>query len=96
MPSLFVSTSVTTQLAVSFALVLKDIYLRLTKGIAQVNSNTNRLADLATERERHLTTGKRAKTTKLDFRCPICRSAIGQASCLICARRRQLTFPFRC
>ena len=43
MPSLFVSTSVTTQLAVSFALVLKDIYLRLTKGIAQVNSNTNRL-----------------------------------------------------
>ena len=29
-------------------------------------------ADLATERERYL-------TTKLDFRCPICRSAIGQA-----------------
>ena len=36
-------------------------------------------ADLATERERHLTTGKRAKTTLLYFRCPICRSAIGQA-----------------
>ena len=36
-------------------------------------------ADLATERERYLTTGKRAKRTKLDFRCPICRSAIGQA-----------------
>ena len=35
-------------------------------------------ADLETERERHLTTGKRAKRTKLDFRCPICRSAIGQ------------------
>ena len=26
--------------------------------------------------------GKRAKRTKLDFRCPISRSAIGQASCL--------------
>ena len=26
--------------------------------------------------------GKRAKTTKLNFRSPICRSAIGQASCL--------------
>ena len=37
-------------------------------------------ADLATRRERHLTTGKRAERTKLDFRCPICRSAIGQAS----------------
>ena len=52
------------------------------------------LTDLATARERHLTTGKRAERTKLDFWCPICRSAIGQASCLICARRRQLTFPF--
>ena len=46
--------------------------------------------DLATERERHLTTVKRAERTKLDFRCPICRFAIGQASCLICARSRQL------
>ena len=53
-------------------------------------------ADLATERERHLTTGKRAKRTKLDFRFPISRSAIGQASCLICAHRRQMTFPFCC
>ena len=35
-------------------------------------------ADLATERKRHLTTGKRAERTKLDFRCPICRSAIGE------------------
>ena len=26
-------------------------------------------ADLATERERHLTTGKRAERTKFDFRC---------------------------
>ena len=51
---------------------------------------------LATERERHLTTGKRAERTKLDFRCPICRSAIGKACCLICARCRQLTFPFCC
>ena len=42
--------------------------------------------DLATERERHLTTGKRAERTKLDFRCPIFRSTIGQASCLIWAR----------
>ena len=41
-------------------------------------------------------TGKREKRTKLDFRCPISRSAIGQASCLICARRRQMTFPFCC
>ena len=30
--------------------------------------------------------GKRAERTKLDFRCPIYRSAIGQASCLISAR----------
>ena len=48
------------------------------------------------KRERHLTTGKRAERTKLDFRCPICCTAIGQPSCLICARRRQLTFPFFC
>ena len=39
--------------------------------------------DLATEQERQLTTGKRAERTKHDFRCPICRSAIDQASCLI-------------
>ena len=57
---------------------------------------TSNKADLATERERHMTTGKRAKTTKLDFRCSICRSAIGQTSCLICACRRQLTFPPCC
>ena len=37
---------------------------------------TSNKADLATERERHMTTGKRAKTTKLDFRCSICRSAL--------------------
>ena len=41
-----------------------------------------------------MTTGKRTKRTKLDFWFPISRSAIGQASCLICARRRQMTFPF--
>ena len=45
----------------------------------------------ATERERPLTTGKRAERTKRDFRCRICHSAIGQASCLICARRRSFT-----
>ena len=47
--------------------------------------------ELATERERHLATGKRG-----DFRCLFCRPAIGQASCLFCARRGQLTFPFSC
>ena len=52
--------------------------------------------DLATERELHFTTGKRAKRSKLDFRFPISRSAIGQAICLICTRRRQMTFPFFC
>ena len=54
------------------------------------------LCDLATGRERQLTTGKRAERTKHDFRSPICRSAIGQASCLICARRRLMTFLFCC
>ena len=52
------------------------------------------IADLATEQERHLTTGTRADRTKRDFRCPICRTAIGQASCLTCARSRQVTSPF--
>ena len=41
-----------------------------------------------------MTTGKPAERTKLDLRCPICRSATCQASCLICARLRQLTFSF--
>ena len=40
--------------------------------------------------------GKRAKRTERHFRCSICCSAIGQASCLTCARRRQLTFPLYC
>ena len=39
---------------------------------------------------------ERAERTKLDFRCPICHSAIGQASCFICACHRQLMFPFCC
>ena len=52
------------------------------------------IADLATEQERHLTTGTRADRTKRDFRCSICRTAIGQASCLTCARSRQVTSPF--
>ena len=56
-------------------------------------------ADLATERERHLTTGKRAKglnsTSGAQFAAePLVK--LGQASCLICARRLQLTFPFCC
>ena len=50
-------------------------------------------ADLATERERHLTTAKRAERNKLDFRCPICRSAVGQTSCFICARRSSTDIP---
>ena len=62
----------------------------------RLNPISANLADLATGQERQLTKGKRAERTKHDFRCPICRSAIGQASCLICARRRQLTFPFCC
>ena len=49
-----------------------------------------KVPNIATGRERHLTTGKRAERTKHDFRCSICCSAIGQNSCLICARRRQL------
>ena len=57
------------------------------------SSQSGYYADLVTERERHLTTGKRAERTKLDFRYPIFRSAIGQASCLIWARNRQQTFP---
>ena len=51
---------------------------------------------LATERERQLTTGTRTERTERDFRCPICRSAIGQASCLVCTCTRQLKFPFCC
>ena len=52
--------------------------------------------NLETEQEHLLTTGKRAERTKRVFRCAIYRSVIGQATCLICARRRQLTFPFCC
>ena len=51
-------------------------------------------ADLATERQCQLTTGKRLERTELDFWCPIYGFAIVQASCLICAGRHQLTFPF--
>ena len=53
-------------------------------------------ADLATERERQLTTGKRAVRTERDFRCLICRTAIGQAISLIFARRRHLMLPLCC
>ena len=48
----------------------------------------------ATERGHQLTTGKRAERTERDFRWSICCSAIVQASCLICVRRRQLRLPF--
>ena len=37
-------------------------------------------SSLATERERHLTSGKRAVRTELDFSFLISRCAIGQAS----------------
>ena len=37
---------------------------------------------------------KRVERNNRDFRCPIYHSAIGQAICLICMPRRQLTFPF--
>ena len=43
-------------------------------------------ADLAGKRQERARKGLNA----------ICHSAIGQASCLICARHRQLTFPFFC
>ena len=41
------------------------------------------MADLATELERQLTTGKHAEGTKRDFRCPICGSATGQATIVV-------------
>ena len=50
--------------------------------------------DLATERLRQLSTGKGAERTKRDFRCSICRSAIGQDDVLICARRRHCRVIF--
>ena len=50
--------------------------------------------ELATERLRQLTTGKRAERTKRDLRCSICRSAIGQDVFLICARRRHRRLIF--
>ena len=53
-------------------------------------------ADLATEQEFHFTTGKCAERIKLDFWCLVCRSAIGQASCLICMCCHQLTLPCCC
>lgn len=34
----------------------------------------NRQADLETELERHLMTGKPADRAKLNFQCPVCRS----------------------
>ena len=61
-------------------------------GIVTGDALVSYWADLATERERHLTTGKRAERTKLDFRCPICHYAFCKASCLNSTRRRQLTF----
>ena len=61
-----------------------------------LNSISVYLADLATGQERQLAKGKRAERTKHDLWCPIYRPVIGQASCLICARFRQLTFPFCC
>ena len=59
----------------------------------QLNPISANLADLATGQERQLTKGKRAERTKHDFRCPICRSPIGQASCLICAAASSIDVP---
>ena len=50
-------------------------------------------ADLATERERYLTKGKRAKRAKLEFRCPICRSAIGQIKTFLSDARQPEVRP---
>ena len=55
--------------------------------LESVVNTVSKYADLATELGRQLTRGKRAERTKHDVRCPVCCSAIGQASCLICARR---------
>ena len=40
--------------------------------------------------------GRARGRTKRDFRCPICRSAIGQASSLICMCCHQPMLPFCC
>ena len=54
--------------------------LSYTWGIKKVPVSDRGASHLGTERERHLTTGKRAVRTKLDFPFLICRCAIGQAS----------------
>ena len=54
-------------------------------GIVTGDALVSYWADLATERERHLTTGKRAERTNLDVPRPLCHSASGQASYLVCA-----------
>ena len=46
-------------------------------------------ANLATERERQSTKGKRTKRTERDLWCSICRFAIGQADFFIYASHRQ-------
>ena len=53
-------------------------------------------SDLATEQESQLATEKAREKDQMRLRFPICRSAIGQTSCLICACRRKLRFPFCC
>ena len=75
---------------------VKKLSLEHCTNMGQRSRSWHQQADLATRRECQLTTGKCAERNRHDFRCPICRSAIGQASCLICARRRQLTFLFCC
>ena len=42
----------------------------------QCHCFVHRQADLETELERHLMTGKPADRAKLNFRCPVCRSAV--------------------
>ena len=43
----------------------------LSVDVRRLKTSWLKFPDLATKRERQLTTGKRAKRTKLDFRCPI-------------------------
>ena len=93
-PSIFIRTP-----SIFEYLMLKqiDLYCRtiMTYGL-QLDSILLRYYFLGRRSEYHLATGERSERTELDFRAPICRSAIGQASCLICARSRTLTFPFCC
>ena len=60
--------------------MFKNIKSNKSNGVhSQPASTVRHKADLAIEWEHYLTTGKSAERTRLDFRCPICRSTIGQS-----------------